>query len=263
MALLPVRIEGEETRFLLDTGAALTMISAPLAERLKLVPSSERLITLAGLGGPFLARPVRADAMRIGPLDIGAQQLTVVPETLFAVFTPPPAGLLGADFFVDLDADLDVAEGRLALYRDPSCRGRLVPPWPGEHFYRLPVRLAEGGQLLVPVTLDGVPLEAMLDSGAAVTLLSREALGKLGLSEAALAQDPVHLYRGVDGHPHRAFRHRFARFTIGAETWTAPALAVGTAPMVPADLLLGADFISRHRLFLSWPRKEVLIAAPP
>lgn len=263
MALLPVRVNGRETKFLLDTGAALSMIAAPLADHLGLVPSGERLLTLAGLGGPFLARPVSADDMEIGPLDIGAQRLTVVPAALFEVFRPPPGGILGADFFSRLDADLDVAEGRLVLYRGLSCSGRLTPPWPGMRFYRLPARLTGGGQLLVPVTLDGVRLEAMLDSGAEVTLLNFRVLKALGLSGADLAADPSHPYRGVDGRPHRAFRHRFARLTIGAETWTNPVIAVGEAPMVPADMLLGADFIARHRLFLSWPEEEVLVAAPP
>jgi predicted aspartyl protease len=263
MALAPVRLDGHEARFLLDTGAALSMVSAPLADRLGLVPSTERLVTLAGLGGPFLARPMRADDMRIGSIDIGPQRLTAVPDALFRVFTPPPEGILGADFFSNLDADLDIAANRLTLYREMSCQGRFAPPWPGARFYRLPAEIAEGGQLLVPVTIDGVRLQAMLDSGAEVTLLNKRALAKLGLSEILLGADPSHPYRGVDGRPHLAFRHHFESLTIGAETWRDPVIAVGETPMLTVDLLLGADFIPQHRLFLAWPAREVFVAVSP
>ncbi len=263
MALAPVHLDGHEARFLLDTGAALSMVSAPLADRLGLVPSTERLVTLAGLGGPFLARPMRADDMRIGSIDIGPQRLTAVPDALFRVFTPPPEGILGADFFSNLDADLDIAANRLTLYREMSCQGRFAPPWPGARFYRLPAEIAEGGQLLVPVTIDGVRLQAMLDSGAEVTLLNKRALAKLGLSEVRLGADPSHPYRGVDGRPHLAFRHHFESLTIGAETWRDPVIAVGETPMLTADLLLGADFIAQHRLFLAWPAREVFVAVSP
>ncbi|MGC8524839.1 MAG: aspartyl protease family protein [Acidibrevibacterium sp.] len=259
-ALVPTRLDGHDAYLLLDTGAGVTMLSHDIADRLALMPE-DRLFPAAvqGVGGVTLTRRLIVDTFEVGGIDLGKQAIMTTERGLFRDFDPPPDGIIGGDFLSQFDVDIDLPEKRVGLYRAHACRAPFAPPWPGFTLYRVPARLTDGGQFLIDVAVDGVPLVAMLDSGAEETAINARAMNKLGLTADTLAHDPVREERGIDMNRRLSHRHHFAKLKIGAETYRDPAIWVSDMPLLSADMLLGADFFQTHRLWLSFSRRVVFV----
>ncbi len=260
-ALVPARLNGQNVRLMLDTGAGITMVSHALADRLALMPE-DRLFpnAIEGIGGVTLSRRMVVDNFQVGGIDLGKQSVMVTAPGLFHGFDPPPDGIIGGDFLSHFDADIDLPRRRIGFYRAAACRTPFAPPWPGATIYRLPARITGGGQFLVTVTVDGVRLVALLDSGAEATAINRRAMAKLGLTPARLAGDPKREEIGIDMGRRAASLHHFATFKVGAETYRDPTIWVSDMPLLAADMLLGADFFQSHRVWLSFAQQTVFVA---
>ena len=260
-ALLPSRLDDADARLLLDTGAGATMLSCAIADRLALMPDNKMFPSpVNGIGGVTLTRRMVVESFRIGALDLGKQSVMVTEPGLFSGFDPAPDGIVGGDFLSQFDADIDLAANRLTLYRAHPCAAAFAPPWPGATIYRLPARMTDGGQFLIPVTVNGVTITAMIDSGAQTSAISTGAESRLGLTPAMLARDPQRTEIGIDMHRRPAYLHQFHAIRIGAETFPDSAVWVSDMPLVPADMLLGADFFQTHRVWLSFSRRLVFVA---
>lgn len=260
-ALLPARLDGFDARLLLDTGAGATMLSHAIADRLALMPDNRMFPSpVNGIGGVTLTRRMVVDNFKIGAIDLGRQDVMVTEAGLFGGFDPPPDGIVGGDFLSQFDVDSDLPANRLILYRAQPCAAAFAPPWPGATIYRLPARVTDGGQFLITVTVDGVPITAMLDSGAETTAISAGAARRLGLTPAMLAHDPRRSEIGIDMHRRQSYLHRFQTIRIGAEIFSESAVWVSDMPLVAADMLLGADFFQTHRIWLSFSRRLVFVA---
>lgn len=112
----------------------------------------------------------------------------------------------------------------------------------------------------IPAMLDGQPVVATIDTGAANTLVDRRAALRLGVTEAALAAD-----QGVAGHgvatADATIRvHRFNRLQIGAETATDPVLGVVDLPTQAGDLLIGMNYLRGRKLWLPLSSQRIDIS---
>ena len=186
---VPVGLGGGAATMLVDTGAQGSLIVPAEAARLGLPVDPRRRTALRGVGGSQVEVPnVVVPAIRLGDRTIGPVSLPVraLPGGL-ATRDPPVAGLLGLDVLGAFDLDIDRRGGHLGLYLRHDCSG-VRPPWTFP-YDRLALRRTAAGFLVVPVRVDGVTLEAMIDTGARYSVLSRAAAAKLGLGEAALAKD--------------------------------------------------------------------------
>lgn len=260
-ALLPARLNDVDARLLLDTGAGATMLSRALADRLALMPDHQMFPSpVNGIGGVTLTRRMVVESFKIGALDLGKQSVMVTEQGLFGGFDPPPDGIIGGDFLSHFDADIDLPANHVTLYRAHPCAAAFAPPWPGATIYRLPARMTDGGQFLVTVTVDGVAITAMIDSGAETTAISSRVENRLGLTPAMLANDPQRAEIGIDMHRRLSYLHPFHAIRIGAEIFPDSAVWVSDMPLVPADMLLGADFFQTHRVWLSFSRRTVFVA---
>lgn len=89
---IEAQVNGREQRFMVDTGATLTALSAEAAERAGLEPDPLRLpVVVRTANGPVDAQMVRLDDLRFG---------SIVARDLDAVVTPAMGGLnvLGMNF---------------------------------------------------------------------------------------------------------------------------------------------------------------------
>lgn len=154
---------------------------------------------------------------------------------------------------------LDAPGASLALYEPRGCAGAFLPP----PYVLLPTTIPADAALLIGVELDGTPLRALLDTGAARTTVTAPGLARLGLTEAALAADPAATLRGVGPNAVPARAHRFARLRVGPAVTDAPVLlAAPIRPAPTADLILGADWLAGRRLWISFTTRQVFLAAP-
>ena len=136
-----------------------------------------------------------------------------------------------------------------------------APPW-SQPFSRIAVNRSLHDRLFFPVRLDGYRLAALIDTGAQLTAVDAEAAAKLGLGAAALARDPVATLRGVASEVIKSRAHRFARLEIGGETVREPIIVVTRLALQDADLVLGSDFLSTRRIWLSYGAHQIFLARP-
>jgi hypothetical protein len=113
------------------------------------------------------------------------------------------------------------------------------------------------------VSIDGSALHALIDTGASSSLITAPGMARLGLTPELLAHDPSGNGSGIGPAPVFMRRHHFETLSVGPVTTMKPTLWVSPVRVVPiVDMLLGADWLSTRRLWLSFATKQVFIAMP-
>ncbi len=242
--IVPAEVNGQTVKleFRTDLGAELTL-TPQAAAQLKLPPGAPLVI------GQQSLPQVRVDALRVGPLPARPALAQIRgPE---GVLPPgsPAAGLLGLAATQGLDIDIDPAARRLRLYAVLGCGDRLIPF--AEAHGALPLGRGPQGQFLVPVTLDGTALRAVLSSGSDATLLSRA-----GAERAGAKLPPIQ-----PGAP-RLGLVPFRRLELGDMLLQEPRMLVIEVPLA-GDAVLGNDFLLRQRIWISPATSKVYVARQP
>jgi hypothetical protein len=253
--IVPVELAGQPAGLLLDTGSNATTITPQAMSTLgplQVVGSARA----AGIGGEARVPVLALSSLKVGAASVIDPIAALIPLSSLPLDRYPVFGLLGQDILSHWDLDLDVAHDRLALYAPQHCA---VPsaPWPGPV---QPVHMAWAGASMgdqVTMSLDDHRVIAKLDTGASATIVTESAAG---LDDRALANDPTALENGVLLQPVKTRRHRFRDFTIGTASYGPTSLDVTDTMHSGDDMLLGEDFLDRHRVFIAFHDHMLLIA---
>jgi predicted aspartyl protease len=163
--LVPVTINGTPKKFLLDTGGAITQISAEAADELKL-PVSEGDYKMLDLYGNASTRAATVDSFVLGHLGDKNTRLPIMTFRDNALFS----GILAADYMGRFDVELDFAGGKMNYFSPDHCPGKVVY-WPAVAIAAVPMRF-QVSHLIVDVSLDGHTFKAIIDTGATDTTLN-------------------------------------------------------------------------------------------
>ena len=251
--IAPVAIDGVPVGLILDTGASgLTVTPQAVADlNLTVQPIPYRVTAIGGTRSNSLTE---IPDLNVGGARLSRAAAVVSPLSAAGLGDYPAYGLLGQDLLANWDLDLDAAHDELKLYHPQQCA---VPaaPWGGSS---TPVDIRTGsGDIRLSVVLDGRPLTAVLDTGAARTLVEPDAAG---LDEASLARDPAGRMRGANLTSVRIHRHRFEHLVIGGVDEGPITAGVGTMELPGVDMLLGEDFLHRHRIYVAFHADKLIIA---
>jgi predicted aspartyl protease len=231
-----------DTRLLIDTGAERTVLTTATVASLMLPRSKFSLTRLIGVGGAVSNADVFAE------LELGGAHFS---ERLAVADIPTIGGLVGGDVLSNYDVEFDLPQGRVRLWHATGGCSASDLPWSGQRS-TVPVQITAGDRVLVPVTIDGSPITAILDSGAALSLLQTDVARRLGVSQAALAADPELVVRGVDGGAISVRIHRFTSLSVGEDRISAPRIGVGTTQFDAPDMLLGLNYLRTRRVWISY-----------
>jgi predicted aspartyl protease len=241
------QVDGAAVNLLIDTGAERTVLSTATVAALQLPRSQRSATRLTGIGGAVSNADVFA-VLGIGHADFR--------DRLAVANIPDFDGIVGGDMLSRYDLELNVPDRRVRLWRAPGCHAADLP-WAGPRA-TVPVHVT-GDRLRVAVTIDGHKLDALLDSGAARSLLQADAAQRLGVTGAALAADPAGRARGLDGALLGVRTHRFTSLAIGGEQIANPQIGVAAFQLDAADMLLGIDYLRSHRVWVSYRSGELFI----
>jgi Aspartyl protease len=263
--LVSVEVNGASGTFILDTGAQRSVVTPAAVARLGLSLDEWVGTTMRGIGGIDRRRNATPRSLSLG--GVALHRRTLTRDTSLAVTTLARTeaggrvidGLLGRDYLSLFDLDLDGPARRLTLFDAAGCGGRFLP-WP-DAYTVIPAEMPAESAMLLPVSIDGVRLRALLDTGASSSLIAAPGMVKLNLTPERLAQDPVETISGAGPRAVAVFRHRFRTMRIGDQTLTAPDLWVGATRLAPvADMLLGADWLLGQRVWISYASKQVFVS---
>jgi len=262
---VPLEINGGAATFILDTGAQRSVVTQDAVDRLGLARDKWVGTTMSGVGG-IQSRP-NADPRSLSLGGVPLVRRTLTHDTSLTVGVIPRAragglvidGLLGRDFLSLFDLDLDVPGRRLLLYRVSGCSGRFLP-WTGD-YTAIQVTTPAETAIVVPVSLDGRPLRALLDTGASASLLAAPGIFKLGLTAAALEADPADTISGLGPRTVTVHRHRFRTLGVGNDVIESPSIWVEPIRLTPiVDMLLGVDWLAGRHVWISFATRQLCVA---
>ena len=263
--LITVQINGQPATMVLDTGAQRSVLSRGAVQRLGLRLDEWVATTMRGVGGVERHRNALPDSLSLG--GIALERRTLTRDTSLTVASLPLEqlgqhrvdGLLGRDFLSVFDLDLDLQAAHVTLYDVRSCDGNFLP-W-RDPYTAVPTWNPADTALVLLATVDGVALRALLDTGAARSVIAAPGMVRLGLTEEALRADAKQQAAGLGPRTITSHVRRFRRLQVGALVTDQPVLAVAPIRLAPiTDMLLGADWLAGRRLWISFATKQVFVA---
>jgi tetratricopeptide (TPR) repeat protein len=254
-ALIDAKINHQDVRLLVDSGAFFSMISAAMAEQLKLkIGPAPFGFSLRGIGGVTLPSVGTAKVFTLANVDI--------PNVDFLVGGSETgsgsSGVLGQNFMVNWNVEYDLAKGAIRLFKDTDCSKQFLAYW-----------VAQGQQLPYTLTtiekvspryphaighayINGEKIRVLFDSGAFRSLLSLKAAARAGVKVDSPGVIEGGLTGGIGRNMVRSYIAPFAsfKFADGEEIKNAR-LRVADFDIGLADMLIGADFFLSHRIFVA------------
>jgi len=260
-AVAPVRVNGSGPYLLIvDTAAGASAMFPHLVEALDLDPESGRRVSVQGASGVK-----QVPLHRIGPIETagvrseGVSAVVLDTSHLFPDGRQESFGILGADFLLDYDVELDFVAGEM----------RLAGPAVNAPADSLPFENLYGRFLVIPARVNGAEVTAVVDTGARRTLLNWHAAKAAGLEpgdERLVADDAV---RGATPDETEAWSFHAKTLEAGGAKWKKARLGISDLPVFAAlgladqpAMILGVNLLTDRSLRIDYDEKRLLIGAP-
>jgi predicted aspartyl protease len=261
--LVQVSINGAPGWFLIDTGAADSTMFGGAARAFGLSFLTADHVKFYGVGGS-------QDAEYTIVKDFALSDVKVKGLTFYVIGhggSAAEAGILGRDFLTHFDLEFDLANKALRLWKADHCGDQPLAYWtktPGGADLHLD---GANQQYQVKLSINGKPIEAILDSGATTSIITSDAASAAGLKPADFTNEKDKT-RGIGENIVDVRVAKFDRIEIGTEEIKNAKLRVAdlygdnqemrTGSYLPhrvdlrlPDMLLGADFLRSHRVLLA------------
>ncbi len=260
--LVAAKIDGQPVQLLLDSGAFGSSLTASFAAKAKLPPVTAKAIgSLVPTSANTLTTGVKGHATDTG--------LVIAPTFEFGGATFPnvkfltirdldggASGLLGQNLLHGSDDEYDFKAGVLRLVRPQDCETANLAYWAGPQttYSVLPLQTAgrnNGGEhTLAMISINGQPMRAFFDTGAATSFITEHAAAKAGVKTSDAGVIPLGQGQGIDGD-FKTWVATFASVKIGDEEIKNGKLAIGQSVANDFDVLIGADFFMAHHVYVA------------
>jgi predicted aspartyl protease len=197
--LVPVTVDGQQKMMMLDTGGTISTLTQKAFEESGRTPLRRNDILLYDVFGNKMDRSVTLPSLTIGQVRGGSWRFWIHPPDvdLGTTASGPIAGLLAPDILNQFDVDLDFPNRTAKLFSPDHCEGGIFY-WKATSGAVIPFQFVSG-HIVVPVTIDGERLEAIIDTGAGGTVMnSTVARRRFGLDESTTNSGPsLHQFKSL------------------------------------------------------------------
>jgi predicted aspartyl protease len=250
---------GKDLTLGIDSGGFGSSLTKAGVGRLGLSYSARLGAIIPAVGGAWISEGnVRLDNLRIGDLALDG---VILPEM---IAFPGVDGLIGPDTLSRYDAEFDFGGKTFRLFKPHPCSGRAVY-WTSSYIV-IPFTLTASGHVRVPVTLDARSTNAILDTGAGISVLSmRDANSMFDLAPDSPGVEATNPVSGTAwGKPVKAYSHIFKTLTIGGVTIPNPRVELTDGRNFLgndfATLVLGNDVLSRFRIYIAYRQQKLYLS---
>jgi len=249
-AITTVKINGADTHFILDTGAFFNTMSnanaSSLGLKLELAPFGFRV---NGVGGS--ASVQQAHVKQFGILGTTLENIDFIVGGSDAGH-----GLLGANLLDVADLEIDLAHGKLTLFKADHCDKASLAYWVKDGQYNVAdIESSDhkgDRRTFFNVTINGKKVRALLDSGAVATVLGRDAAERVGIDLNAPGVRAGGKSSGIGAKLMKSWIVNIDTFSVGTETIQHSQMQVIDGNMGNnTDMLLGVDFLLAHHMFIA------------
>jgi predicted aspartyl protease len=264
--LVEMAVGDARVALMVDTGSMRTVIRPAAVKRLGLAMVEGGAHQLLGTNGPTVAQVAVLNGALVGGATLEEIKVPVPPDSDVA-FLGSVGGVLGMDVLGKYEVDLDLPARRMRLYTGSPCDGETLPLGAsvqnirGQWTHQIAYNNLDP-RVFVRGTFDGHEVAALLDSGAQRSALYADLAASLGVTATMLAQDSTIQISGAGTTKVRASRHTVRELRFGDavlanwEVWVMPRADTNDAAMV-----LGADYLATHRIWLAPKRRGVFVTA--
>ncbi|CAH0130407.1 hypothetical protein SRABI118_00021 [Massilia sp. Bi118] len=247
-------INGTPAELLVDSGASQTYLTRTGTERrgIRAYATGRRATGIGGMS-PIYASIV--NEFIVGPVRAGRSNMPVLGS--FG-YTPSYDGILGAPFLFQTDVEISLAAKELIFFVPENCGGTFLGYW-GGNISAVPLRRHNQNHMNPQflVRINGKELEAMIDSGAAVSSITSHAARRLDIPfdtpGVARGGDLV----GVGNYTTSRWYVTVKSFQLGDETVENAEMAVVDSGLNDVDVTLGADFLRAHRVLFAMSQTKL------
>lgn len=257
--VVPAKINGIDTKFIVDSGAFFSLISAASAAQLNLrTELAPPGFMLNGVGGAARAMVTTAKELTLAGASSSNVQFVVGGND----HGDGIAGLLGQNILGYADVEYDLGGGALRLIRAVGCDDADRLYW-AKNGQTYSVVAIEKSTPMAPHTigtawLNGKKIKVLFDTGASISVLSVRAAERAGVKLAGEGVLKAGQMRGIGSKLLQTWLAPFDSIKIGDEEIRNTKLRVAQIDLPHADMLLGADFFLSHRVYIAKDLRKVL-----
>ena len=246
--LVPILVGRHSTYLTLDTGGFANLLF-------------EDVVAIEGLRTQVSARPaVGASGGVLNRVTTDHQRTYyVVPRGVGGDLRE--SGTLGTGYYQGRDLEIDFPARKIRLVPSTACDGGVVTRVrPGR---AMPIRLDEYDRAFVTVTLDGRPLNALIDTGSSESTLDPDAarrLFQLSLADPSVTAAGTTIDAAGASLP--TYRRQFRRLDLGGIAFDQPWLALSQNALEPGvDMILGMRQLRRLHLYFAFRERKLYATA--
>lgn len=251
--MVTIKINGQDTRFLADSGAFFSTMNPAAAERLGLKLSMAPLgLQVRGVGGSIHVDLGTAKDVEIDGIPLHNMQFLVGATQGGG---GDSAGLLGQNVLGFADAEYDLANGVIRLVVPKGDCAKAMPAyWHGDK----PVGVVDV-EPITPATrhfygkatVNGQTIRVMFDTGASTSVMKLPVARRLGFRPDADNVQSAGLGGGIGKRLMESWIAPFDVLDLGGESIRNTRWRVADIELADADMLIGADFFLSHRVYVS------------
>lgn len=256
-ASVPVTIKGQKADMWIDTGAFFNFMSRARAAQLDLrLDNAPQGLHVSGIGGT-------ADVMVGHAPDVTLAGYHIPKVDFLVGGSDAGNGFLGSPLFYPFESEFDLAHGQINLLSAKGCGKANLAYWAGNRFLAiselLPASSPSSKHIYTRITVNGVKMRAMLDTGAPGSVLSRQAAQRAGidLNGPGVVADGPHFGIGMKGR--KSWVVKLKTFDIGGEIIQNTPISVIDQDLETEDAIIGMDFFLSHHLLVSRSQNLIYI----
>jgi len=248
-------INGTKVALLFDTGASTTALTRHIVRDLGL-PMESAAGYFYGVGGVSDAYAASLKEISIGPVSTSDIKLHVIGDMTGG---EDYAALIGADFALQMDLEVWLAAKQINFFRTKNCDNVFLGYWDKDAMEVPMISSTRAPSPIIKIELNGVEINAIVDTGAMTTAVTRKAAEKAGVipDEHRVTKDGV---VGIGRERVKSWRAKF-NVRIGDETiQNAPLTIMDKEFSIfdEASMLIGQDWLRAHRVLFARSQRRMV-----
>ncbi len=250
---ITAKINGMDARFIIDSGAFFSMISAAAAEEFKLRTSeAPHGLRVSGIGGVTVPTVATVRTFTLANVAVPNVEFLVGGSAVGS----GSIGVIGQNLLETWDVEYNLAAGMIRLMRDEDCRKAMLAYWvkPNDPVSLIdiarttPLRRQTTGSAYV----NGVKIRVVFDTGAAVSMISKRAAEHAGIKLDGAGVTDAGPVSGIGRSVAKSYIAPVDSFKFAdGEEIKHTRLRVADLDLELTDMLIGADFFLSHRIFVA------------
>jgi tetratricopeptide (TPR) repeat protein/predicted aspartyl protease len=249
--LITAKINNQEARFVLDSGAFYSLISTATAAEfnLRLTPAPYGF-RLEGIGGSVAAQIATVKEFGIAGALIHNVQFLVGGSEVGS------EGLIGQNFLHQWDVEYDFSKGVVRLFKPEGCRKARMAYWltPAQTYSETDIESVMQSRMhtIGEGYVNGHHIRVTFDTGAYNSVLSLRAAARAGIKIDSPGVVEAGYTHGIGRAMVKTYIATASSFKIGdGEEIKNARLRIADSDLAETDMLLGSDFFVSHHIFVA------------